>query len=580
MGDIQTYSEERKCPFLRYAAEVCEIEVTFFPDQKAKKQCRRSMTLPELRDLIQNTTKPAKDKLPWLKLATFGDKRSDKNCFRHNANVLSITGVELDYDDEWMTLDAAVEIAERARLQALFYTSARYSDATPRWRMLLPTSEPLPPADRAKLVARVNGLYGGVFSPESFTLSQSYYYGAVGKNPNHRAVITEGDYVDLRPDLDAGAIGKNGKGTSAPGGELNPFLAYGLSRHPDPPPPVGKVAAALAAIPNDDKVDRALWIDIGMSVKAATGGSDEGLQPAMPVIGVMSPQSAATAVRNIAAFRNGLRELGYTEGRSIRIEYRFAEGVAERFPALIADLVNLKPAVILVGSIGAILAARTVTQTTPLIMFAAANPVTLGLAESFARPGGNVTGFLSASDAGIVGKRLELLREAVPSFSRLGALVVPDDAAADGTLSALPQAARRLGLDARIYEVRSAAEVEATLAGALRDGMQALYVAQSPIFIARRAEIIAKAAGMRLPTIYFFREFVQAGGLMSYSTDLADMYRRAATYADKILSGANPGELPLQSSDKYELAINFKTAKALGLTISEAFLLRADEVIE
>ena len=278
MGDIQTYSEERKCPFLRYAAEVCEIEVTFFPDQKAKKQCRRSMTLPELRDLIQNTTKPAKDKLPWLKLATFGDKRSDKNCFRHNANVLSITGVELDYDDEWMTLDAAVEIAERARLRALFYTSARYTDATPRWRILLPTSEPLPPADRAKLVARVNGLYGGVFSPESFTLSQSYYYGAVGKNPNHRAVVTEGDYVDLRPDLDAGALGKTGKQAPVPAGELNPFLAYGQSLHPDRPPPVAKVAAALTAIPNDDKVDRALWIDIGMSVKSATGGSDEGLQ--------------------------------------------------------------------------------------------------------------------------------------------------------------------------------------------------------------------------------------------------------------------------------------------------------------
>jgi putative tryptophan/tyrosine transport system substrate-binding protein len=304
-------------------------------------------------------------------------------------------------------------------------------------------------------------------------------------------------------------------------------------------------------------------------------------QAAMPVIGVMSPQSAATAARNIAAFRNGLRDLGYTEGRNVRIEYRFAEGVAERFPALIADLVALKPAVIIVGSIGAILAARTVTRTTPLIMLAAVdNPVALGLAESFSRPGGNVTGFLSASDAGIVGKRLELLREAVPAFSRLGALVVPDDAAADGTLSALPLAARSLGLDARFYEVRSASELEATFAAVLRDGVQALYVAQSPIFISRRVEIIAMAAGMRLPAIYFFREFVQVGGLMSYSTDLADMYRRAATYADKILKGANPGELPLQSSDKYELAVNLKTAKALGLTISEAFLLRADEVIE
>jgi putative tryptophan/tyrosine transport system substrate-binding protein len=304
-------------------------------------------------------------------------------------------------------------------------------------------------------------------------------------------------------------------------------------------------------------------------------------QEVMPVIGVMSPQSAATAARNIAAFRNGLRELGYTEGRNVRIEYRFADGVAERYPALVADLIALKPAVILIGSLGAILAGHAVTRTTPLIMIAAAdNPVALGLADSFARPGGNVTGFLTTTDAGIVGKRLELLRETVPAFSRLGVFVVPDDAAADGTLSVLPSAARGLGLDARIYEVRSAAEFEAAFAAALRDGVQALYVAQSPIFLARRAEIVAMAARMRLPAIYFFREFVQAGGLMSYSSDLSDMYRRAATYADKILKGSNPGELPLQSSDKYELAVNLKTAKALGLTISEAFLLRADEVIE
>jgi putative ABC transport system substrate-binding protein len=304
-------------------------------------------------------------------------------------------------------------------------------------------------------------------------------------------------------------------------------------------------------------------------------------QAAMPLIGLISPQSVASAARNLAAFRNGLRELGYTEGRNVRIEYRFTEGVAERFPVLVADLVALKPAMILVGSIGGVLAAHTVTRTIPVIMIAAAaNPVALGLADSFAHPGGNVTGFLSASDAGIVGKRLELLREAAPGFSRLSALVFPDDAAADGTLSALPSAARGLGLDAHIYEARSEAELESAFAAAQRDGMQALYVAQSPLFMTRRAEIVAMAAHMRLPAIYFFREFVHAGGLMSYGADLSDMYRRAASYADKILKGVNPGELPLQSADRYELAVNLKAAKALDLTISEAFLLRADEVIE
>ena len=201
----------------------------------------------------------------------------------------------------------------------------------------------------------------------------------------------------------------------------------------------------------------------------------------MPVIGLMSPQSAAGAARNLAAFRNGLRELGYIEGRNVRIEYRFAEGVAERFPILVAELVALNPAIILVGSVGASLAAHKVTRTIPLIMFAAAaNPVALGLADSFARPGGNVTGFLTASDAGIVGKRLELLREAAPGFSRLGALVVPDDAVADGTLSALPSAARGLGLDLRVYDARSETELEPAFAAAQHDGMQALYVAQSP----------------------------------------------------------------------------------------------------
>ena len=264
-------------------------------------------------------------------------------------------------------------------------------------------------------------------------------------------------------------------------------------------------------------------------------------QPAMPLIGVMIASSAATSVRNIAAFRNGLRELGYTDGRNVRIEYRSAEGMAERYPAIITDLVALNPAVILVGSAGGALAARAVTRTIPLIMFAAAdNPVALGLAESFARPGGNITGFLSASDAGIIGKRLELLREAVPAFSRLGVFVFPADAAADGTLSALPVAAHGLGLDARVYEARSTAELEAAFAAALRDKVQALYVAQSPVFYARRAEIVAMAASMRLPAIYFFREFVQAGGLMSYSADLSDQYRRAATYSDKILKAPIP----------------------------------------
>ena len=185
-----------------------------------------------------------------------------------------------------------------------------------------------------------------------------------------------------------------------------------------------------------------------------------------------------------------------------------------------------------------------------------------------------------SNDATMVGKRLELLRDAVHGFSRVGVVLDPEYAAADGTLKALPSVARKLGLEAPVYEVRSGAELEAAFAAAARDDMQALYVPEAPLFLTRRTEIAAAVASVRLPAIYTFREFVQAGGLMSYGADLPALYQRAAGYVDKILKGAKPGELPLQSAEKFELAFNLKTAKALNLTISEAFLLRADEVIE
>ena len=304
-------------------------------------------------------------------------------------------------------------------------------------------------------------------------------------------------------------------------------------------------------------------------------------QAATPVVGLMSPLSVATAARNLSALRNGLRELGYIEGRNIKIESRFADGVAERFPALVADLVALKPAAILVGSTTAILAARKVTRTIPLIWFGSVDdPVALGLVESFARPGGNVTGFLLSSDATMVSKRLQLLLDAAPGFSRVGVLLAPDYATADGTLKSIPPAARGLGLEVGVYEVRSETELEAAFATAVHDGMQALYVSETPHLLTRRVEVAAKAASMRLPAMYPFREYVQSGGLMSYGSDLPDLYRRAAVYVDKILKGTNPSELPLQSAEKFELVVNLKAAKALGLAISEAFLLRADEVIE
>jgi putative tryptophan/tyrosine transport system substrate-binding protein len=304
-------------------------------------------------------------------------------------------------------------------------------------------------------------------------------------------------------------------------------------------------------------------------------------QAAMPLIGVLSPVSAAVAVRNIAAFRQALRDLGYVEGRNIAIEYRFAEGVSERLTRSAAELGGLNPSVIVVGSMSGIMSASKVTRTVPLIMIGGTeDPVRLGLAESFARPGGNVTGFLLTADQEILGKRLQLLRDAAPGISRVGVMANPDSAGDAAELKMVPSVAGRVGLRYRLFEVRTEGELDAALAAVASDDLQALYVSWAPVFNFHRARVIAVASNLRLPAIYGFREFVQSGGLMSYGPDLPDQYRRAATYVDKILKGARPGELPLQLAEKYELVINLKTAKVLGLTISESFLLLADEVIE
>ena len=319
----------------------------------------------------------------------------------------------------------------------------------------------------------------------------------------------------------------------------------------------------------------------GLGSAAAWPVAARAQQPAMPMIGVMSPLSVATAARNLAALRNGLRDLGYTEGLNIKIEYRFGDGNPERFTALLSELVSLKPAVILTGSESAIMAAVKATQTIPLIGFMASDTaMATGKIASFAHPGANVTGFLADADPAIVAKRLELLREIVPGISRVGAMVIPEEANVDGTTIGLHSAASILGLDVLIIEVRSATELQSAFTQIERDRIQALFVPQSALFFARRTEFVGMVASKGVPAIYPFREYVQTGGLISYGANLPDMYRRAAVYVDKILKGDRPNELPLQAVEIYELGVNLKTAKALGLTISEAFLLRADEVIE
>ena len=304
-------------------------------------------------------------------------------------------------------------------------------------------------------------------------------------------------------------------------------------------------------------------------------------QPTMPVIGVLSPVSVATSARSIAALRQGLRDLGYIEGRNIKIEYRFAEGIPERLIRFASELTALKTEVIAVGSTSGIVSASKVTQTVPLIMIGVTeDPVVLGLAQSFARPGGNVTGFLLIGDQEILGKRVQLLRDAVPWVSRVGFIGNPDFAGDAAELKMVPSVAGRFGLQHRLLEVRTVDELEAAFAAAARDELQALYISWNPVFNVQRSRVVAMVARLRLPAIYGFRDFVQAGGLMSYGPDLPDLYRRSAVYIDKVLKGEKAGNLPLQLAERQELVINLKTARELGISISEAFLLLADEVIE
>jgi putative ABC transport system substrate-binding protein len=302
--------------------------------------------------------------------------------------------------------------------------------------------------------------------------------------------------------------------------------------------------------------------------------------PTKPLVGLLSPLSAATAARNIEAFHAGLRHLGYVDGRNIALEIRFADGKAARMAQLAAELVALKPAAIVAGSALAAVAVHNATRTIPIVMAMNQDPVALGLAAGIARPGGNVTGFWIEGDAALIGKRLELLKEALPGVARIAALTNPDDVADATAFSASPAAVAALGLSLRMFEVRALADFEAAVAAAKRDGMQALHVSQSPLFNTHRSEIAELALRARLPSIYGFREFAAAGGLMSYATSLPAVYWRFGALVDRVLKGAKPAELPIERPSRYELVVNLRTAKTLGLTIPETFLLRVDEVIE
>jgi putative ABC transport system substrate-binding protein len=300
-------------------------------------------------------------------------------------------------------------------------------------------------------------------------------------------------------------------------------------------------------------------------------------------IGYLSLNLAASDPRIREAFRQGLRDLGYVEGRNLLIECRDAKGKPELFPALAAELVALKVDVIVAaGGTLAALAAKQATATLPIVFPAAGDPVAERLVTSLARPGGNVTG-LSIVSPELVGKSLELLQQAVPGVSRVALLLKPDsmpDRARKDRLEAAEVAARALGVRLQVVEARGPEDFDRAFSDMTRARAGALYVLATPVFDIERRRLVDLAAKNRLPTVYSFKGWVEEGGLMSYGPDVADLFRCAAPYVDKILKGARPGDLPVEQPTKFELVINLRTAKAFGLTIPASVLLRADQVIE
>ena len=294
-------------------------------------------------------------------------------------------------------------------------------------------------------------------------------------------------------------------------------------------------------------------------------------------IGVLSSASGATW----EGFRQGLRELGYTEGRTILIEWRWTEGKAERAPELAAELVRLQPDVLVTSGPQPSAAAKAATATIPIVFIAVADPVSVGLVATLARPGSNITGLATLVGAGFVGKLIEVLKEAFPQVSRVAILINPTNAMHQQIVAnELPQAAERLRLTLLTVEARAADSLTGAFETAVRSRAGAIMVLGDPLVFVHRARIAELAAKHRLPAMYLFRESVEAGGLMAYGPSFHDLGRRAASYVDKILKGAKPGDLPVEQPTKFELVINLKTAKALGLTIPQSLLQRADQVIE
>ena len=299
----------------------------------------------------------------------------------------------------------------------------------------------------------------------------------------------------------------------------------------------------------------------------------------VPRIGFLGNSTAALEANLVGPFREGLRDLGYVEGRNVLIEYRWAEGRYERFPALIAELAALKVDVIVTAGTPASLAVKKTATSIPLVMVAVGDPIGIGLVADFGKPGGNVTG-LSSIAPELEGKRLELLREVIPNVSHIAVLWNPDNPFHVGSLKETRAAAQVMGIKLQLLGVRVSEEFPATFAAILRERPGALLVLADRLFLHNRALIVDFEAKHRLPGVYAYRELVEAGGLMSFGPSYAGMHRRAAYFVHRILKGAKPADLPVERPATFELVINLKVAKALGLTIPQSVVLRVTEVIK
>jgi putative ABC transport system substrate-binding protein len=299
----------------------------------------------------------------------------------------------------------------------------------------------------------------------------------------------------------------------------------------------------------------------------------------MPVIGVLSPASYDPFSTFVTAFRQGLSEAGYVEGENLAIEYRFAEGHYDRLPALAADLVGRKVDLIMANSPPAALAAKSATSTIPIVFRGGTDPVGDGLVASLARPGGNLTGVSLADD--VTAKRLQLLSELVPRVGVIALLVNPNNANhAERVIRDLQEAARTKGLQLHVLKAGSESEINSAFASLVQLHVDALVVAADPFLSSRREQLVALASRHAVPSSYAWREFAASGGLISYGPSLTYAFRLVGHYAGKVLKGAKPADLPVQQPTTFELVINLKTAEALGLTVPQSLLQRADEVIE